>query len=296
MENSSSRFKGSARPVTRSATDADVDRAFNSGRILRIHLLRPTWHFVTPTDIRWLLQLTAPHVHALNAYYYRTLDLDRGLFRRSHKLLSQALEGGKHRTRAELAQILHRGGVSARGQRLAYIVMHAELEGIVCSGALAELTRRFFTGHGPATLRHFVWWSGLRVADAKAGLAMVRPHLARTTLDGTTDWFGAPNPAGNSGSTSAYLLPEYDEALVGSRDFGDIDLGPAPGRDRWTDTWYRPVIVAGRRAGTWKRTIAKGRVLLETNLFAALTPAQSRALKIAAGRYGRFLGMPVTMP
>jgi hypothetical protein len=144
-------------------------------------------------------------------------------------------------------------------------------------------------------LRHFVWWSGLRVADAKAGLAMIRRHLVCTILDGKTEWFGVPRPAGNQRGAAAYLLPEYDEALVGSRDFGVIDLGPAAGRNRWKDTYYRPVIVTGKRAGTWKRTIAKGRVLLETNLFAALTPAQSRGLEIAAERYGRFLGLPVSV-
>ena len=41
-------------------TDTDVDRALADGTILRTHILRPTWHFVTPADIRWMLKLTAP--------------------------------------------------------------------------------------------------------------------------------------------------------------------------------------------------------------------------------------------
>jgi hypothetical protein len=48
--------------------DADVEKAFNDGAILRTHLMRPTWHFVTPSDIRWMLALTAPRVNAANAY------------------------------------------------------------------------------------------------------------------------------------------------------------------------------------------------------------------------------------
>src|SRR3954447_736776 len=51
--------------------DGDLDRAFDEGALLRTHVLRPTWHFVLPADIRWMLALTAPRVHALNAYMYR---------------------------------------------------------------------------------------------------------------------------------------------------------------------------------------------------------------------------------
>ncbi len=117
-------------------TDAAVERAFTAGAILRTHMLRPTWHFVAPADIRWMLRLTAPHVHALNAYSYRELELDETVVARSHRLLARALEGGTELTRRELAAVLQRGGISARSRRLAYIMMHAELEGLVCSGAV----------------------------------------------------------------------------------------------------------------------------------------------------------------
>jgi hypothetical protein len=50
-------------------TDVDVEQAFTNGKILRTHVLRPTWHFVTPEDICWLLKLTAPRVCAFNAYH-----------------------------------------------------------------------------------------------------------------------------------------------------------------------------------------------------------------------------------
>jgi hypothetical protein len=305
---------------TRNGTDRAIDQAFNSGKVLRTHVLRPTWHFVTPVDIRWMLQLTAPHVHALNAYYYRKLELDPALFRRSDKLLMKALEGDKHRTRAELAAALSRGGIIAAGPRLAYIVAHAELEGLICSGplrgkqhtyslleervpaaptltrdeALAELALRFFTGHSPATLRHFAWWSGLPMADARAGLAMIRGRLT-ARRDGPLEWLGIPGSAGERPPMAAYLLPEYDEALVGGKDFGAIDLTPAARRGPWKDAYLRPVIIAGKRAGTWKRTVTRGRAVLEANLFARLTPSQSRALQAAAVRYGTFLELPVSL-
>src|SRR2546425_1198736 len=121
---------------TRGATKADVDRAFADGTIVRTHLLRPTWHFVLGEDIRWLLKVTAPRVNALNAYYNKQHELDKKVFTKSNTLIAKALEGGAHLTRRELASVLKHGGIRASDARLAYIVMRAELDGIVCSGAM----------------------------------------------------------------------------------------------------------------------------------------------------------------
>jgi hypothetical protein len=182
------------------ATDDIIEQAFTDGAILRTHVMRPTWHFVTPADIRWILELTAPRVHAANGTMYRRLELEDALFGRSDEIIARAVEGGRHLTRAELGAALSVAGIdTTNGMRLGYIVHHAELEGVVCSGprrgrqhtyaliaerapqarrlardeALAELTRRYFTSHGPATVKDFAWWSGLTIADVKAGLAML---------------------------------------------------------------------------------------------------------------------------
>ena len=103
----------------RALTDADVDRAFDAGAILRTHVLRPTWHFVAPADIRWMLALTAPRVQAVNAYYYRSSSWTTRTFRRSRRLLERALQAATHLTRAELAAALARAGIAAGGLRLA---------------------------------------------------------------------------------------------------------------------------------------------------------------------------------
>lgn len=199
-------------------------------------------------------------------------------------------------------------------------MMKAELDGLVCSGALrgkqhtyalieervprsktlsrdealAELALRFFTGHAPATIKHFVWWSGLSVKAARAGLAMIRQQLPSGVLDGV-QWFGLSEGSPRRVPRTAHLLPEYDEALVGYKDLGVPDMPRAPRRKPWKDGFYRPVIVGGKRAGTWRRTIGRGAVAIEANLFASLDPAQSRALGAAARRYGRFLNMPATL-
>ena len=106
--------------------DADIEQAFNDGLILRTHLLRPTWHFVTPDDIRWLLALSAPRVHAVNAYYYRQVGLDDRIFKKSSALIHRVLEGGKFLTCAEIGEHLKRAKIPADGLKLGYIMMHAE--------------------------------------------------------------------------------------------------------------------------------------------------------------------------
>lgn len=302
-------------------TDAVVEEAFNSGKILRTHVLRPTWHFVMPSDIRWMLALTAPHVHALNAYYYRKFELDEALFARSHALFTRALAGGNQLTRLELAALLEQEGIVAEKLRLAYIMMHAELEGLICSGAvrgkqhtyalleervppaktltrdeaLAELSRRFFSSHGPVTLKDYVAWSELPVADARAGLEMVKGELGHEAWDGQSYWFGASMQPVTQPSDAAYLLPEYDEALIAYKELALQDLPYSQKMDAWHDVWYRPILIAGRRAGTWRRTIAKKELVIEAKLFTALDAAQSQMLESAAQRYGEFLKLPATV-
>ena len=299
------------------ATDGQIDRAFNEGRFLRTHVLRPTWHFVLPEDIRWMLDLTSPHVRRMNSYVARRFEVDAPLCRRALRLIGKALEGGRHLTRAEIAALLGRSGIKAGGIRLAYIVMEAELTGLVCSGAmkgkqhtyallaerapgartlprdeaLARLALRFFQGHSPATLRHFVWWSNLKVSDAKRGLADVEPQLEREVIGGTA-WYSVARRTAFRRPTRALLIPEYDESLVGSRDMGTLNLATRiPGRP--TEAFLKPLVIGDRNAGTWRRP-AHG-AAIETRLLGRLNGRQSAALDRAAARYGKFLGTPVSV-
>lgn len=298
-------------------TDAMVEDAFNRGAILRTHLLRPTWHFVAPADIRWMLDLTAPHVHRLNAYWYRTQRVDQSVVARARTQVEKALEGGNYHTREEMQELLARAGITAEKIRLAALMMYLELDGLIVSGpmrgkrhtyallderapatatmardeALARLAHRFFTGHGPATVRHFAWWSKLSMRDCIAGLAAARGRLTSDATGGI-EWFGFADPEPRSPVRGALFIPEYDEALVGSKEFGLDDLPHA--RRKWSDTFRRPVLVDGCRAGTWRRLMGPS-VRLETNLFARLNAAQAAKLERAARRYETFLGQPVTL-
>src|SRR3954451_18715082 len=219
-------------------TNADVDRAFNEGRILRTHLMRPTWHFVAAADITWLLELTAPRVHQALAFGRRYFGLTAALHRRAVRTIERALHRDECLTRTELAAHLARAGLPAAGVPLAFVTMYAELEGVICSGprrgqqftymllarrapgacrysrdeALAELTRRYFRSHGPATIRDFVWWSGLTTADARRGLAM--SGAADAVIDGHTYWTLDRPTADERRGGGAHLLPIYDEYVV----------------------------------------------------------------------------------
>jgi hypothetical protein len=301
--------------------DAAVDRAFADGAILRTHVLRPTWHFVLPADIRWLLELTAPRVHALNAYYYRQLGLDEDTFRRSGALLAGALQGGAHRTRKQLAATLERGGVALGGFRLGYLLMHAELRGIVCSGApqgkqqtyalleerapraeprtreqaLAELTRRYFTSHGPATVKDFGWWSSLTAADIRRGLELAGPRFRQEVVDGVAYWSAGSAPADRPASPTVHLLQGYDEYLVGYS-----QSKPLLNLARRALIQDRPVfngvaILDGQVAGHWKRTIGRETVAFEVALYDPFDEDQAKALQAAADRQGEFLGLPAAL-
>jgi hypothetical protein len=162
--------------------------------------------------------------------------------------------------------------------------------------ALFELTRRYFASHGPARLQDFVWWSGLTTADAKAGVDMAGRDLAQEAIDGRTYWRSASTPAVRRAPRVAYLLPAYDEYLVGYKD-RSAALDPTcndrsvPGSVLFDST----IVVDGRVVGTWKRAPGKSAVIVARSPFAALRKAARPAVADAAQRYGAFLGMKAVL-
>jgi hypothetical protein len=120
----------------RTVDEAAIERELAEGRIVRTHVLRPTWHLVAAGDLRWLLSLTGPRVHAKNAHMYDRLELDGPLAARCGDVIASALEGGRHLPRVRIGEELGRRGIEASGMRLGYIMMRAELDGLVCSGRM----------------------------------------------------------------------------------------------------------------------------------------------------------------
>jgi hypothetical protein len=307
---------------TRGSSDASIERAFANGSIVRTHVLRPTWHFVTPADIRWMLALTGPRVKATMASYDRKLELDDAVFRRTNAAIVRALRGGKQLTRAEIGETLRQAGVVVGGsQRLGHILFRPELEGIICSGArrgkqftyalldervpaaperprdeaLLDLTRRYFATRGPATANDFAWWSGLTVADARRGIDMAGSALEREVIDDRPYWSDPSVRTAPWRSPKVFLLPNYDEFFIGHKDRSAIGRRLESAKlVTGGDALINHVIaVDGQLVGGWRRTLTNDRVRVDLRLLTRLSPAEHRALDAAVERHGEFLGLPV---
>jgi hypothetical protein len=294
----------------RGLTVAAIERAFGAGEILRTHILRQTWHLVAPADLRWMQALTGPRVRRLLASYDRRLEIDARLLGRARRIVESALGGGSAMTRRELAaELRRRGRIDAAGQRLAQIVMHLELDAVICSGprrgkqftyalvderaprarplrrdeALAELSTRYFQSHGPATVHDFSWWSGLTLADARTGAAAVPRELV----------LPAP-PSFDAASGAHFLLPNYDEYLIAYRHRGAV-IDPQRVRNLGVFTsreYPHHIVVDGRVAGSWRRTIGTREASLATKFYTRPPVAARAAIAAQAARFGEVFGVP----
>jgi Winged helix DNA-binding domain len=307
---------------TRGAGDADVDRAYADGLILRTHVLRPTWHFVHPDDIRWLLALTAPRVHAQNGDYYRQTGVDEAALAKCNRLLSDVLRGGNHLTRKELEPVLAGAGIAAKGLAMVYALMRAELDGLVCSGApkgkqhtyallderapdartlprdeaLVELVARYFASHGPATEKDLRWWSSLTLAEIRQGIEAAGARLEREEHDGVAYWSAGRAAVPAPASPKVHLLQGYDEYFVGySESRGLCDRARMRPDPTERMAYIGAVILDSQLAGHWKRTVTKRAVAFEVALHAPLEGARAEALRAAADAHGAFLGLPATV-
>jgi hypothetical protein len=309
---------------TAGVTDAAIDRLIDEGRILRTHVMRPTWHFVLPDDIRWLLDLTGPRVRRSLAGRYRQLGIDDHEVTRATTATCDALSGGRFLTRPELGEVLRAVDISTDGQRLPHFLMSAELDGSIVSGprrgkqftyallaerapgaisldrseALAELTRRYFRSHGPAQLQDFVWWSGLTMADARSGLALTRAELDQCVVASKEYWFDAGAEVDGAVMPVAHLLPNWDEYTVGYRDREaalPADATFDPNFFAFGSILSNVVTIGGRVRGAWRRVVTRGGLRVEVRLLGSLEQAKVTAVEEASDRLSRFLEVPVEM-
>jgi hypothetical protein len=294
------------RPGRRDAIDA----AFDAGAFVRTHVLRPTWHYVAADDLRWLLALSGPFVLKRSARRRDELELDAHTLHRTNDIVAAEVADGP-RTRHELGAAIERHGVSAAGQRLPYLLMHAELCGVVCSGpmrgkehtyaafdtrasgragpsgdeAAAELARRYFTSHGPALLHDFVWWAGLPVGTARAALDAAAPALESRDVDDRTYWY-AESFVSRSAGPRADLVQVYDETIVAYRASRDVVSSERSLFERGLG-FMHSVLLDGRLAGRW-RVGRSGN--LETRFDRRLSRREQTAVDAAIACYLTFAG------
>ena len=303
------------------AAETDVELAIAERRIVRTWPMRGTLHFVAADDVRWMLDLLAPRIiqrHA--ARLEREYELDAAALSRCRRIIVQALTGSEPRTRMQLYEDLKKVGVSPAGQRGVHILGRLAQEGLICGGpragkqstfvlmdewlpeirglereeGLAELALRYFTSHGPATVRDLSWWSGLSLAESRAAVKLMERRLERETIHDQTYWFAeAERQTRKKARLTGHLLPPFDEYLVGYRDRGDVLNPKHAGR---LQALLSPAIeIGGKIVGTWSRQRSPSRVRLRIAPFTRLAAASRAAIVKAAERYGEFLGVPVVL-
>jgi Winged helix DNA-binding domain len=297
---------------------ARVEAAIAARQIVRTWPMRGTLHFVPAEDARWMLDLLASRVDAGAAGRYLALGLDKAAFTRGERLIVRALEGGRSLTRPEAYALLERGGVAPHAQRGLHVLFHLSHVGRICQGprrerqptfvlleewirksrsptreeAFATLATRYFSSHGPATLPDFVWWSGLRVNDARLAIAAAGAQLTKESWDGRDWWSGPRTRARRSRRAAAVLLPPWDEYIVAYKD-RRAATGHLSSRaeESLRTVGSSLVLIDGRVRGAWRVTARARSARFNAEYWTAVTRAEKVAVREAARRYGRFFGL-----
>ncbi len=302
-------------------TAAQVAVELDTGAVLRTHLLRPTWHLVAPADIRWLLRATAARVQRSNAPVYQRAGLGHEARSATRRVLAAALSDGRHRTRAELADALAAAGFALAGQPLAYALMDAELEGVVCSGAaregrqtyalldhrapgveprtreesLAELARRYHATRGPVTEHDFAAWASLTLAEARRATAAVSDSLESFEHDGRTWWHGPGELPPASRGHRVDIVQAYDELVISYSRTRDVLTGGVQLFDDAPRPLQHWVLVDGRAAARWTyERDARGRpARVVARPLRPWTEGERVGLVRAVGAFAHFAGVDV---
>ncbi|WP_413450480.1 crosslink repair DNA glycosylase YcaQ family protein [Georgenia phoenicis] len=294
---------------------AELDRLLAEGAVVRTHVLRPTWHFVTADDVGWLLELTAPRVRPvvlrqlteLHGWSSAGLDL-------AATTVCEELAQRPDQDRGQLAAALAERGLVASGQVMMLLLGLLELDRLVCSGrerdgahtyallaervgerrrrgrdeALAELARRYVVGHGPATERDLAYWATLTLTDARRGLEHAREQLDTFAHDGRTYWHAPGEPPTGPQEPAGHLLQLVDETYRGYQDSRMV-LDVAGVVPRGRETAIGIALVDAQLVGSMRRTVGT-RVRFDVVPYRPLTASDEAALEDAAARYGAFLG------
>ena len=296
-------------------TETKIEEAYNKGEILRTHVLRTTWHLVSSNDIYWMLKLTAPRIKSISKARWKELELTELVLKKCNRIIEKALSSGEHLTRDQLKELLEKAKINTAQNRLSHILLRAELDGLICSGAnkgknttyalfpervsrsnrlskeeaLAALANRYFTSHGPATLEDFIWWSGLTIKDAKQALESVKSNFLSETIDSVTYWFTDSNFSSRKTKSSAHLLPAFDEFIISYKDRSAALTSEEHSKAISANGMFYPtILVNGKVAGLWKRVIKKDKLIIEANLFNHQNRSTMNLIEKAAAKFCKF--------
>lgn len=301
-------------------TEKSIIKALDAGEIIRTHLMRPTWHIVSASEIYWMLELTGPSILSSLKGRHKQLELDAKIIYKSNETIVKELEGGKHLIREELNAVLEKVGIDTSNNRASHLLMLAELEGLICSGimrgnkqtyallaervpkkfllpkeeALAKLAEKYFTSHAPATLQDFIWWSGLKIKDARQALELIKSTLISTEVNEQTYWFNDDQNLGENKNT-VLLLPAFDEYLISYTDrTASITSDNHKKAISYNGIFWPIIVINGLVKGVWKRVVKNNKVAFSINLFEPVSDSLNYQIKRKAIAYGEFLNKEIT--
>ena len=299
------------------STNRQIEAALAEGEIIRTHILRPTWHFVAKEDFHQIMMLTAPRIKTALVGYEKNVGLNKATIPKQLALVLDILGRGNQLTRQEIGEELENMGVKLSDSRmLAHIMFHAEIDRLVCSGAvknkkqtyrlveevikppkkfdkgkaLENLARRFFTSHAPATLQDFTWWSGLAITEARKALEMIRHDFICEEIDGWSYWLTNNFKGLNIAENTVHLLPAFDEYVVSYKDRAAIFMYGNYSKVISTNGIFKPtVMINGQVVGMWKRVVKGKKATIEIELFKKLNKAAKSALALEVEKYERYM-------
>lgn len=298
------------------ATEETIDEAINSAGIIRTHLLRPTWHFVSADDIYWMIELAALRIKSSMKGRNKQLELTDKILKKSFAIMEKVLKDDNHLTRKDLVRELNKAKIATDNNRSSHILFTAELEGIICSGkmigkqtsyallnervvknkvikkeeALFILAKKYFGSHCPATFRDFVWWSGLSVAEAKHAMEMIKKDFISEKINDEEYWFPHSFSSPKKFKDAVFLLPAFDEFLISYKDRTAAIILEDHGKAFSNNGIFWPTIVEnGQVKGTWKREIKKDKLIIGTNFFDEKNKMPKDILLKASEELGYFL-------
>jgi hypothetical protein len=277
------------------ASEKEIEEAINSAKIIRTHILRPTWHFVSAEDIYWMLDISGPQVKPMTISAAKKFGYDTKMLEQIKVSIEKLLAGNNHLTRDEIMQELNIKKTSSGDFLSAAIMMNAELDGLVCNGkrkgkqityalleervskpknklsreeGLAKLALRYFESHGPATVLDFSWWSGFSPTVCKSTINAIKLQLNCITIDNQDYWLGKTNLDVGHLQESVHFLPAFDEILISYKTREASILIEHQSKAFTNNGIFKPIIVEnGKVIGTWKRTIKKDHTKIETQFF-----------------------------
>ena len=266
---------------TRKPSSKVFKEAFDSGKIVRLHLMRGTWQLVAAEDYWWLVDLCGSKAVAVIKGWMSSnnIHIPEAELQHIREILVRTASGKGSVTKEDFVTALAERDIRMDEHRLSYHIRMAETAGVLCSGellpmkatyalaaekvkptaridrdeALMRLARKYFQSRQPATLEDFVWWSGLNISDCRKGIALLGSTLHVEEWDGRTFYLTDDCRTRGFRKGRYLLIPPYDEYLIGYKS-RDIVL-PQEHRHKAHNNSgiFQPVIAHdGVICGNWK--------------------------------------------